>query len=440
MTFSSRALALAATRPTTRKRIAVIGAGISGMGAAYHLAPDHQVVLFEACPRLGGHARTRLAGPKGDQPVDTGFIVFNYGNYPHLAALFAELDVPVVKSDMSFGASVAQGRVEYGLRSLGALLAQKRNLARPGFLRMCRDVMHFNRHAVRTAQDPQMTVGGLIAQLGLGPWFRDYYLLPLSGAIWSTPVERILDFPAHAMIRFFQNHALLGVTGQHQWWTVDGGSANYVGRLGRAMVARGVDVRLGAPVAGVRRTLQGVEVRARGAEWQHFDEVVFATHSDDTLALLADPTAAETRVLGAIRYQPNDVTLHSDISVMPRRRVVWSSWNYAEAADKSCDRIDLTYWMNSLQPWLRADPLFVTLNTTRPIRQDLIWDQTVLRHPVYDTAALAAQGQAAAMNGDNATWFCGAWMKNGFHEDGLSSAIDVVRGLGAPGAMAVAAE
>jgi len=427
------------TRRAAPRRIAVIGAGISGMGAAWHLAPDHQVVLFEAEPRLGGHARTRMAGPNRDQPVDTGFIVFNNANYPHLVALFTELGVPVVKSNMSFGASVARGKVEYGLKSLGAVFAQKRNLARPAFLQMFRDVMRFNRLAVSAAQDTDLTIGGLIDRLRLGRWFRDYYLLPLSGAIWSTPVEKIMDFPAHTMVRFFQNHALLGVTGQHQWWTVQGGSQEYVSRLGMGLAARGVDIRLGAPVAGVRRTALGPQVRAHGAEWETFDEVVFASHSDDTLSMLADPTEAETRVLGAIRYQPNDVTLHSDTSIMPRRRAVWSSWNYAEAADKSCDRIDLTYWMNSLQPWLRADPLFVTLNTTRLIREELIWDRVVLRHPVYDAASLAAQAQAAAMNGDNATWFCGAWMKNGFHEDGLASAIDVVRGIGATDALSVAA-
>lgn len=428
------------TRATACKRIAVIGAGISGMGAAQMLAQDHQVVLFEAEGRLGGHARTRMAGVRGDQAVDTGFIVFNYANYPHLTRLFAELDVPVMRSSMSFAASIDGGRVEYGLQSLGALFAQKRNIADPRFLRMVRDVLRFNRLALRAATVPGMTIGGLLDRLRMGSWFRDYYLLPLSGAIWSTPKESILDFPAQAMIRFFENHALLSINGQHQWWTVRGGSIEYVRRLEASMRQRGVEIRLGAPVAGVRRVAQGVEVRAQGAEWERFDEVVLASHSDDTLAMLADPSEEESRVLGAIRYQPNDVVLHSDTSVMPRRRAVWSSWNYTETADKQTGKIDLTYWMNNLQPALQADDLFVTLNSTRPIREDLIWDQTVLRHPVYDGAALAAQDQAVAMNGTNRTWFCGAWMKNGFHEDGLSSAVDVVRGINAATSMAVAAE
>ena len=428
------------TRPAAPKRIAVIGAGISGMGAAQMLAPDHHVVLFEAESRLGGHARTRMAGVRGDQPVDTGFIVFNYANYPHLTQLFAELDVPVMQSAMSFGASIDGGRFEYGLKSLASLFAQKRNIADPRFLRMMRDVLRFNRLALQTAAAPGLTIGGLLDQLRTGQWFRDYYLLPLSGAIWSTPKESILDFPAQTMIRFFENHALLGIYGQHQWWTVRGGSIEYVRRLDASMRKRGVEIRLGAPVAGVRRSHGGVEVRAHGAEWEMFDDVVFASHSDDTLTMLADPTPKETSVLGAIRYQPNDVVLHSDTSVMPRRRPVWSSWNYTESADKRTSKIDLTYWMNNLQPALQADDLFVTLNSTRPIRQELIWDQTVLRHPVYDTAALAAQGEAAAMNGANRTWFCGAWMKNGFHEDGLSSAVDVVRGINAAASVAFAAE
>lgn len=423
-----------------QRRIAVIGAGISGMGAAHMLSETDRVVLFEAEPKIGGHARTRMAGPNRDQPVDTGFIVFNHANYPHLTRLFAELEVPVRKSDMSFGASIRGGAIEYALKDLNTLFAQRRNVLRPQFLRMVRDIFHFNANALAASDEPGLTIDGLLRKLGTGSWFRDHYLYPLSGAIWSTPAERIGEFPAHAMMRFFENHALLRSTGQHQWYTVEGGSVGYVARLERAMRARGVDIRAGSPVAGVRRTPRGVEVRAFGGEWEVFDEVVFATHSDDTLRLLADPTAQETRVLGAIGYQDNRIVLHSDESLMPRRRRIWSSWTYAEPASGPTERIDLTYWMNSLQHWLTRDNFFVTLNTTRPIREDLIWDEVTLRHPVYDLAALAAQEEAAAMNGENRTWFCGAWMKNGFHEDGLSSAVDVVAGLRARTELGLAAE
>ncbi|AGI69951.1 hypothetical protein OAN307_c46010 [Octadecabacter antarcticus 307] len=423
-----------------RKRIAVIGAGISGMAAAHELAKDHSVVLFEAEQRLGGHARTRMAGKNGDQAVDTGFIVFNYANYPYLAALFDELDVPVTESNMSFGASIDGGRFEYGLASLQALFAQPKNMLNPKFLRMIRDVLKFNKNGVRLAQEDKLTVGGLIERLGAGSYFRDYYLLPLSGAIWSTPTEKIMDFPARAMMTFFENHALLGISGQHQWFTVDGGSQEYVSRLGISMAARGVVIRLGTPVDGVRRAQNGVTIKAPGSEWEAFDEVIFATHSDDSLAMLDDPTTFEKAMLGAVKYQPNEIVLHSDVSIMPKRKSVWSSWVYCEDADKDSNRIDLTYWMNKLQPWLQDDPLFVTLNTTRDIDPDLIWDKVTLRHPVYNLEALAAQKSAVAVNGSNRTWFCGAWMKNGFHEDGIGSAMDVVSAIRTRNTMRVAAE
>ena len=422
------------------KRVAVIGAGISGMGAAHALAQNHQVVLYESEKRLGGHARTRMAGPNADQAVDTGFIVFNYANYPHLTALFDHLDVPVVKSNMSFGASFGGGKLEYGLASLNALFATRSSIASPRFLRMVRDILHFNANGLEASRDETLTIGELLTKLKLSDFFRDHYLLPFSGAIWSTPKEKILDFPAYAMMKFFDNHALLGATGQHQWYTVDGGSREYVTRLGADMVRRGVDVRLDATINAVRRGPLGVEVKAHGGDWEMFDEVIFATHSDQALAILSDATALERSALGSVRYQPNKVILHSDTAIMPKRRSVWSSWVYSEDADRTASEIDLTYWMNSLQPWLKGDEMMVTLNTKRPIREDLIWDEVTLHHPVYDLEALAAQQVVAATNGSNRTWFCGAWMKNGFHEDGLSSAMDVVNALNAAERMDVAAE
>lgn len=423
------------------KRIAVIGAGISGMGAAWMLSRDHDVTLFEAENRLGGHARTVLAGKSGTQPVDTGFIVFNYANYPNMVSLFDELNVPVIKSNMSFGASIDGGRLEYGLRSLDALFAQRKNAVNPKFLRMIADVFRFNKHAFAEAQkDRQRTIGQFLQDMGMSDWFRDYYLLPLSGAIWSTPTEQIMDFPAHAMIQFFENHALLNHTGQHQWYTVDGGSTEYVRRLETALRANGVQIRLSAPIQSVRRDAAGAHVRATGAEAERFDEIIFATHSDDTLAMLEDPSAEEQANLGAIQYQPNDIVLHADTDIMPKRRSVWSSWVYTEDRNAQSDRIDLTYWMNSLQPIPADDPMFVTLNTKRTIREELIYDQVTLRHPVYDLAALAAQDRVRLTNGTNRTWFCGAWMRHGFHEDGLSSGIDVARAINTQSLAQVAAE
>jgi hypothetical protein len=410
------------------KRIAVIGGGISGMGAAYHLSTSHAVTLFEAEARLGGHARTVVAGRNGDQPVDTGFIVFNYANYPKLTKLFADLDVPVAKSDMSFAASINGGAIEYGLRSVGALFAQPANLARPGFLRMIRDLMRFNANAESIATDSTLTLGQLMDQMAMGQWFRDYYITPISGAIWSTPKEEIMDFPAQALVSFFRNHALLNATGQHQWWTVKGGSIEYVTRLEQAMRGRGVNIELGAPVQAVRRIPGGVEVIHRGHP-EIFDEVVFATHSDQSLAMLSDPTPVEAAALGAVRYQPNTAVLHADPRAMPLRRKTWSSWNYTERPGHTGGPIDLTYWMNCLQPIPESDPLFVTLNSRGPIDDRLIYDTVDFAHPVYDLAALAAQGTIRDINGENATWFCGAWMKNGFHEDGYASALDVVAAM-----------
>jgi predicted NAD/FAD-binding protein len=418
-------------KTSTQKKIAIIGGGISGMGAAQMLGADHQVTLFEATPRLGGHARTVLAGKNGDQPVDTGFIVFNNANYPHLLRLFETLDVPVVKSNMSFGASLNGGEIEYGTTNLRAVFAQRRNLLSPKFLGMLRDIARFNANAVRLASDPNLTLDEFLIQLGTGPWFRDYYLMPMSGAIWSTPTAQMMDFPAQALVRFFENHALLSHTGKHQWYTVQGGSHEYVSRLQTALQQQGTVLRLGEPVKGVRRRDHGADVRVHGAEWEAFDAVIFATHSDDTLALLVDPTADESAILGAVSYQPNDIILHADASVMPKRRACWSSWIYSEDMTRKSDRIDLTYWMNSLQPIPHDDPHYVTLNSAREIRPDLIYDQVTLRHPVFDLAALKAQKAATVLNGQNATWFCGAWMKDGFHEDGLSSAVDVVEALNA---------
>jgi predicted NAD/FAD-binding protein len=411
------------------RRIAVIGGGISGMAAAHLLADRNSVVLFEAQPRLGGHARTVIAGKRKDQPVDTGFIVFNHVNYPHLVRLFDKLGVPTTESTMSFGASIRGGAIEYGLASMNTIFAQRRNAFNPRFLQMLTDILHFNRNAEAVANDPAMTIRELLGRLGTGPWFRDHYITPFSGAIWSTPTSGILDFPAQALVRFFRNHALMDVEGQHQWYTVKGGSIEYVRRLQSAMTAQGIDIRTGTPVAAVTREAGSVFVRAVGGEPELFDDVVFATHSDITLKLLADGTPEETGALSAIRYQPNEAILHSDASLMPRSRKVWSSWSYVEPKSGPGERIDLTYWMNSLQPIPQDDPLFVTLNTTRPIRDELIHDVNTFHHPVFDVAAFAAQDRIRTMNGTRNTWFCGAWMRNGFHEDGFASAVDVVQAM-----------
>ncbi len=427
--------------PAAPKRIAVIGGGISGLGAAYRLSNRHHVTLFEAEARLGGHARTVMAGQHGDLPVDTGFLVFNYHNYPQMTKMFDHLNVPVIESDMSFGASIHGGWLEYGLRGMSSLFAQKRNYTRPQYLRMLRDILHFNKHAVSMATDPNITIGQLLEKMGTGRWFRDYYLAPFTGAIWSTPTEGILDFPAKALITFMKNHALLDYEGQHQWYTVKGGSREYVNRMAAHLGHKGVDMRLFAPIDAIRRTPTGAEVKAKGGEWETFDEVVMATHSDISLSLLSDAAPHETAALSAVRYQPNEMILHADTSLMPKRRACWSSWVYTEDAGKRTDRIDLTYWINNLQPHLpKDDHCFVTLNTQRDVDPKLVYDSATFHHPVFDLAALEAQKTITAFNGTNNTWFCGAWMRNGFHEDGFATALETADALLARDQIMVAAE
>lgn len=412
------------------RRVAVIGGGISGMATALLLAPGRQVTLMEAEPRLGGHARTVVAGKRGDQAVDTGFIVFNYANYPHLTRLFAELDVPVEKSDMSFGASLDGGRLEYALRSLPALFAQKRNLLRPGFLAMLRDILRFNAEAEALAESrPEMTVAELTRALGLGEAFRRNYLMPICGAIWSTPAAEVGAFPAKSLLRFFRNHALLSPKGQHQWWTISGGSVEYVRRLSARLKMIGVEIRTSCPVRSVSRDETGVTIRAEGGLPERFDAVVMACHSDQALHLLRDPSAAELSALSAVAYRPNRAVLHADPGQMPRRRACWSSWVYQSERRGENAGVGVTYWMNRLQNIPENDPLFVTLNPQRPIDPRLIYDEVTFSHPVFDRTALAAQEAISAMNGAQGTWYAGAWLRFGFHEDGFASAHRIARAM-----------
>jgi len=415
--------------PLRPQRVAIVGAGISGLAAAYLLAPHYAVTLYEAAPRLGGHVRTVMAGRNGDQAVDTGFIVFNYANYPHLTRMFMDLDVPVKRSDMSFGASVDEGRIEYALRNLRGVFGQRRNLMRPGFLRMLRDIARFNARAEATATDDSMTIGDLIDRLVLGEWFQRYYLLPICGAIWSTPPDEVAAFPARTLVRFFRNHALLSAGGQHQWWTVDGGSIEYVRRLEHHLRGRGVAIHTGRPVASVTRDGCQCTVHVAGQRPETFDQLILACHSDQALRILAQPTPQETAALSAIRYQNNHAVLHCDARLMPRRRACWSNWVYNADTSREAAAIGVTYWMNRLQGIPESDPLFVTLNPVREVAKDRIYDSTVFRHPVFDHAAVRAQAALHDLQGANNTWFAGAYTRHGFHEDGFASAVRIVRGM-----------
>lgn len=416
--------------PQAPQRIAVIGGGISGMGAAYLLSGTNYVTLFEPAKRLGGHARTVIAGKNGDQPVDTGFIVFNYENYPRMTRMFKDLDVPVETSNMSFGVSIDNGRMEYSFNSLGSVFAQKKNLADPRFYKMLNDIRKFCSHAQEFVRDTDLTVGQMIKAMGLGRWFKDYYLLPFSGAIWSSPLNQMMEFPADAMLRFFDNHKLLGYYGQHQWYTVSGGSIEYVKRIEAAIRAQGATVRTGAPVQAVRRAGQTVSVRAEGGTWEEFDRVVFACHSDTALGLLEEPTEEERQTLGVIRYQDNHSILHCDPNVMPSRKRCWSSWIYSTGGQENEAPVGVSYWMNHLQNIPHDDLLIGSLNPSKPIRDEMIYSEKSFSHPVFDTGALEAQKKLRLMQGDNNTWYCGAYMRNGFHEDGYSSAVDVAQDMG----------
>jgi predicted NAD/FAD-binding protein len=409
-------------------KIAVIGTGISGLAAAYLLNRKHEITLFEREARPGGHSRT-VTVRHADRiiPVDTGFIVFNERNYPNLTALFRELDVPVKDSDMTYAMSVGDGAFEWGARDLNTIFGQRRNLFNPAFYRLFREVMIFNGKAAQAVRDnPDITLGELMVDMGLSDNFRQLYLLPMSGAIWSSPPRQMLAFPARVFVDFFANHGLLAMSGQPQWRTVDGGSQEYVSRIARILGDR---LRTSAAVTEVARHPDHVDVRDQSGEVHRFDQVIFACHSDEALALLHDASAAERSALQAIRYQRNEALLHRDPRCMPRRRRCWSSWNYKSDGKGNEPSVSVTYWMNRLQGIDERYPLFVTLNPWTPIADEDVFDRHIFHHPVFDTQAIRAQGHLAGMQGQNRTWFCGAYMRHGFHEDGLHSALKVVERL-----------
>jgi predicted NAD/FAD-binding protein len=355
--------------------------------------------------------------------VDTGFIVFNRQSYPNLVALFDHLDVPVVPSTMSFGFSADGGRFEYGTDTAAGFFAQPTNLLRPGHWRMLADILRFQREAPRALDSSEISLGELLSAGGYGRAFVAHHMLPMAGAIWSCAPREVLDFPAATFVRFCINHGLLQMRGRPQWWTVEGGSRSYVDRLLARL--RGA-VRLAVAVTRVRRTPDGVRIRSADGQERRFDQVVFATHPDETLKLLADSTAEERSVLGAFRYRANAAVLHDDEASMPRRRRVWSSWN--AIADRE-GGVSVTYWMNRLQGIRTDAPLFVSLNPLSLPRPEAVYGTFAYDHPVFDRAAIAAQGRIASIQGRDRTWFCGAWCGYGFHEDGLASGVAVAEAL-----------
>ena len=416
-------------------RIAVIGAGISGLGAAHYLERDgHAVTLFEAADYFGGHTHTVDVNIDGlTAPVDTGFLVCNDRTYPNLLRLFAELDVDLAPSDMSFAVRAEKDDIEWSGTNFLSLFAQPANALKPKFLRFLADIIRFNRVATAMAVNdsaPAISLREFLAAHKFSPALFDWYLWPMVGSIWSSPRGDVLDFELPMLLRFCHNHGLLAVTNRPQWMTVRGGAKTYVERI----VSRLQDARISAPVERIERSAVGVDVPS-GSGREQFDEVVLACHSDQALSLLAKPTHAERIALSAIRYQPNQCVLHTDASLMPKRRAAWSAWNYLQVNDADNARpVALTYWMNQLQPLPFTTPLFETLNPPNAPASSTVLAEFEYAHPLLNRAAIAAQREIEELQGQNRTWFAGAWLANGFHEDGLLSALNVVRRISAANA------
>lgn len=409
-------------------KIGIIGSGISGLGAAYILHSNgHDVTIFEKNDYIGGHSRT-IVVEEGSRkiPVDTGFIVFNYRNYPLLTGLFKHLNVAVEKTDMSFGASIAGGWLEYGTPHPKAVFAQKKNLLRPQFYKMLYDILKFNKRA-KEYLNSNLTLGECLNELRSGKWFRDYYLLAMGGAIWSTPVNGMLDYPARTFIKFFDNHGLLTVNDQPQWYTVTGGSREYIKKLTKDFEGK---IITNCGVKKVVRSENNVNLIDTNGNSHSFDKVIFACHSNQAISLIENPTSEEKDIIGKIKYQENKIIVHSDESFMPLNTNAWSSWVYlSESAKDEKDKVCLTYWMNRLQNIETEKPLLVTLNSCR--RPKNIYDEYTFEHPVFDEPAIQAQEKAETVQGKNNTYFCGAYLKYGFHEDGLGSGVKVAEMLGA---------
>lgn len=418
-------------------KIAIVGTGITGLGAAWLLQPHHDIVVYEQDGRIGGHSHTVDApvGPNGSTvPIDTGFIVFNERTYPNLIALLAHLNVPATDTSMSFSVSARNGALEYAGTSICHLYAQPANLLRPRHHRMVSDILRFYRQApallaaMRDDRDSPSLEAYLSAN-GYGDGFVYDHLLPMGAAIWSTTVAEMMRFPATSFIRFFQNHGLLKVRDRPQWRTVRGGSRAYVNRLATALAGK---LRISAGVSQITRTGPCVSVRDNSGHVEIFDHVILACHADQALSLLGDATSDEHTVLDAFRYEPNKVVLHTDRRLMPRRSGVWSSWNYLShrtSVDEA--RVSVTYWMNRLQNLQSARDTFVTLNPLREPDENSTIATFDYDHPQFDHAAIVAQKRLGAMQGTRRTWFCGSYCGYGFHEDGLASGLAVAEALGA---------
>jgi predicted NAD/FAD-binding protein len=411
------------------KNIAVIGSGISGLSAAWLLAQNHNVTLFEKDDRLGGHSNTvEIDG----HFVDTGFIVYNQLNYPNLVAFFDALDICTQPTDMSFSASLNGGNIEYSGTSLAALFAQKSNLLRPGYWGMIRDILRFYREApaiIKHAETEHWTIRQLLAHGKYGKSFIEYHLLPMGAAIWSTPAKDMLEYPAAAFIRFCRNHGLLQIADRPEWRTVTGGSRQYVDRV--AEILEGC-IRLNSAVAAVHTDKSGVLVECRDGHVQQFDDVLIATHADQAISLIAEPTPAQKKLLGSFKYEKNLAVLHTDRSLMPKRHKAWASWNYIGETQQNANKqsLSVTYWMNRLQNLNTERDYFVTLNPAYEPKTGTVLRTFPYDHPLFDNMAIAAQKMLWNLQGQKNLWFCGSYFGYGFHEDGIQSGLAAAEALG----------
>ena len=415
-----------------KPRIAIVGSGISGLSAAHHLRGHADITLFEAGDYFGGHTHTvdvTLPTPNGIQThgVDTGFLVYNERTYPGLIGLFEALEVDTTPSDMSFSVQVphqnGKGALEWNGANLNTVFAQRGNLFNPRFLRMLQDVIRFNTLATELAernQDHELAqpLSGFLFSHKFSDAFRDWYLLPMLGCIWSCPTDQMLKFPVATMIRFCHNHGLIQVNKRPQWYTVTGGARHYVEKI----VAHIAEKRLNTPVQRIVRDAHSVTLQTSAGS-ERFDQVILASHADQSLAMLAEPSASEEAILSAIRYHPNRAVLHTDTSVMPQKKLAWAAWNYERAAHDSTEstRVCLHYWLNLLQPLPFSQDVIVSLNPVREIDPALVIGEYNYAHPVFDLNAIQAQGRMNELQGQHHTWFAGAWMGYGFHEDGFKA-------------------
>jgi predicted NAD/FAD-binding protein len=414
-----------------KEKLAIIGTGISGLGAAYFLSKEYDLTIYEKADYIGGHTNTVDVIDDGRSfPVDTGFIVFNHVTYPNLLRLFSTLGVPTKKSDMSFSVQHAPTKLEFCGSGLNGLFAQRFNFFKPRYIKMLFEINRFNENAPKILEDPRYDdydLGRYMKEEGYGEDVLNNYLIPMSSAVWSTPPDLMLSFPAKTLVRFFYNHGFLGLSTQHQWWTVDGGSREYVKRIIRNFKDR---IQLNQGVKSVTREVSKVRVTLENGSSEIFDKVLLATHGPTSAKLLTNPTDLEKELLPLYKYQKNTATLHTDDSDMPKKKFIWSSWNYKIVEDKDGNKQPFTiYWMNKLQGISKTKNFFVTINDPGRIKKDHIIKEIDYEHPLFSVEASLRQEKLSRLNEDGPIYYAGAYFRYGFHEDGFLSAVNVAQAI-----------